>query len=121
MLVPWLFTMFVEKDRRRPLKFSLFQGSTVKEADSSREHSRPEKASIHAKRSSVVASLRHKKQASSVEADITNGSALLAQRLPKQEASTASSKKYTFKEGLILYTVSFCVHVVQSVKLLGTC
>lgn len=77
----------------------LLPGSTVKEADSSREHSRPEKASIHAKRSSVVASLRHKKQASSVEADITNGSALLAQRLPKQEASTASSKKYTFKEG----------------------
>lgn len=73
-------------------------GSTVKEADPYKEHSKPEKSNVHAKRSSVVASLRHKKQASSVEAEIT-GSAVAAQRLPKQEASTASSRKYTFKEG----------------------
>ncbi|XP_021775363.1 uncharacterized protein LOC110739217 isoform X1 [Chenopodium quinoa] len=73
-------------------------GPTAKEADTSKELSRPEKSSLHAKRSSVVASLRQKKQASSVEAEIT-GPAVAAQRLPKQEASTASSRKYIFKEG----------------------
>ncbi|KNA08786.1 hypothetical protein SOVF_159610 isoform B [Spinacia oleracea] len=76
----------------------LLPGSTAKEADPHKEHSRPEKSSVHAKRSSFVASLRHKKQASSVEAEIT-GSAVAAPRLPKQEASTASSRKCTFKEG----------------------
>ncbi|KAL2945430.1 Protein LEG1-like protein [Bienertia sinuspersici] len=68
-------------------------GSTAKDADPPKEHCKPEKASINAKRSSVVASLRHKKLTSSVEADITTGSAIAAPRLPKQEASTASSRK----------------------------
>lgn len=74
-------------------------GPTVKDCDPPKENCRPEKASVHAKRAAVAASLRQKKPASSVEADITSCSAATAQRLPKQEASTASSKKYTFKEG----------------------
>ncbi|KAJ8446970.1 hypothetical protein Cgig2_006598 [Carnegiea gigantea] len=74
-------------------------GPTVKDSDPPKENCRPEKASVPAKRAAVAASLRHKKPASSVEADITSCSAATAQRLPKQEASTASSKKYTFKEG----------------------
>lgn len=94
--------------------FSQLQGSTAKEADPHKEHSRPEKSSVHAKRSSFVASLRHKKQASSVEAEIT-GSAVAAPRLPKQEASTASSRKCTFKEGLCFCFLSchfFCLDLL---------
>ncbi|KAK9726290.1 hypothetical protein RND81_05G204300 [Saponaria officinalis] len=74
-------------------------GATVKEADTSKENSRPEKAGIHAKNAMVSAASRLKKPASSVEADITIGSAGTAPRLPKNEASTASSKQYSFKEG----------------------
>ncbi|XP_074278974.1 uncharacterized protein LOC141603047 isoform X1 [Silene latifolia] len=72
-------------------------GPTVKEADISKESSKPEKPSIHAKHA-VSAALRLKKPASSVEADITIGPARTAQ-LPKNEASTASSRQYSFKEG----------------------
>ncbi|KAL9228183.1 hypothetical protein vseg_003790 [Gypsophila vaccaria] len=74
-------------------------GSTMKEADTPKENSKPEKASIHAKRAMVSAALRLKKPTSSVEADITMGSAGTAPPLPKNEASTASSKQYSFKEG----------------------
>ncbi|XP_074268543.1 uncharacterized protein LOC141591935 isoform X2 [Silene latifolia] len=74
-------------------------GSVVKEADSSKEDFRLQNASAIAKRAAGVAALRQKKPASSVEADITIGSAGTAQRLPKNEASTASSKQYDFKEG----------------------
>ncbi|KAK9756980.1 hypothetical protein RND81_01G133400 [Saponaria officinalis] len=74
-------------------------GSTVKEAEIPKENSRPETAIINAKHAAAVTAFRQKKPTSSVEADITIGSAGPAQRFPKNEASTASSKQYSFKEG----------------------
>ncbi|XP_048235175.1 uncharacterized protein LOC8265478 isoform X2 [Ricinus communis] len=71
-------------------------GSTLKEADSVKESSKPERASVFAKR---AVQAHYKKPTSSVEADITGGSAISCQGLPKPETSTASSKNYTFKEG----------------------
>uniref|UniRef100_A0A2P2MTQ0 AAA+ ATPase domain-containing protein n=2 Tax=Rhizophora mucronata TaxID=61149 RepID=A0A2P2MTQ0_RHIMU len=73
-------------------------GSTLKEADSAKESSRPEKASAFTKRAGQAA-LHQKKPTSSVDADITGGSAMNSQALPKQEISTASSRNYTFKKG----------------------
>ncbi|XP_044502674.1 uncharacterized protein LOC123223545 isoform X2 [Mangifera indica] len=70
-------------------------GVLAKETDFVKESLRPERASVFAKRAALV----HKKPTSSVEADITGGSALSSQALPKPEASTASSKNYTFKKG----------------------
>ncbi|KAL3849768.1 hypothetical protein ACJIZ3_011650 [Penstemon smallii] len=72
-------------------------GPTGKEADSARESSKPERTSVYAKR--TAAALHIKKPASSVEADITGGSAISSHAQPKQEASTATSKNYTFKKG----------------------
>ncbi|KAL3626018.1 hypothetical protein CASFOL_029567 [Castilleja foliolosa] len=74
-------------------------GPLIKEADSSNESPKPERASVYAKRSTC--SLYLKKPASSVEADITGASAGNSRPIahPKQEASTASSKAYTFKQG----------------------
>ncbi|KAL1825844.1 uncharacterized protein LOC108214240 isoform X1 [Daucus carota subsp. sativus] len=72
-------------------------GCSAKETDV-RESSRPERASMFAKRAQAVA-LHLKKPASSVEADITGGSILSSQAQPKQEVSTASSKNYIFKKG----------------------
>ncbi|KAK6260219.1 ATPase [Theobroma cacao] len=77
-------------------------GSTSKEADGVKETSRAERASIYAKRAaqaSAAAALQQKRPTSSVEADITGGSSLSSQALPKQEVSTATSKNYTFKKG----------------------
>lgn len=74
-------------------------GSTVKEVDSVKEGSRPERASVFAKRAAHTAALHLKKPASSVEAEITGGSTLSSQAQPKQESSTASSKTYAFKKG----------------------
>ncbi|KAI3472910.1 hypothetical protein Pfo_030978 [Paulownia fortunei] len=72
-------------------------GPITKEVDSFKESSKPERASVFAKR--TAAALHLKKPASSVEADITGGSAITSQAQPKQEASTASSKNYTFRKG----------------------
>ncbi|KAM7527077.1 hypothetical protein LguiB_030487 [Lonicera macranthoides] len=72
-------------------------GSTAKEFEPLKESSRPERASVFAKR--AAAALHLKKPASSVEADITGGSTISSQAQPKQEASTASSKNYRFKKG----------------------
>ncbi|XP_075100725.1 uncharacterized protein LOC107777886 [Nicotiana tabacum] len=75
-------------------------GSTAKDIDSVKESSKPERASTFAKRAAQVAALHlNKKPASSVEADITGGSTISSHAQPKQEASTASSKNYTFKKG----------------------
>ncbi|XP_022770915.1 uncharacterized protein LOC111314128 isoform X2 [Durio zibethinus] len=74
-------------------------GSTTKEADAVKETSRAERASIYAKRAAQAAALHQKRPTSSVEADITGGSSLSSQALPKQEVSTATSKNYTFKKG----------------------
>ncbi|KAG7595622.1 AAA+ ATPase domain [Arabidopsis suecica] len=77
-------------------------GSTPKEADSTKESSRRERLSVLAKRAvqaAQAAVLQHKKPISSVEADITGGSTLSSQAVPRQEVSTATSKSYTFKAG----------------------
>uniref|UniRef100_A0A2P2MTR4 Uncharacterized protein LOC105642502 n=1 Tax=Rhizophora mucronata TaxID=61149 RepID=A0A2P2MTR4_RHIMU len=75
-------------------------GSTIKEADSVKESSRPERASAFTKRAGQLA-LHHKKPTSSVDADITGGSTINSQALPKQEISTATSKNHKFKAGTI--------------------
>ncbi|XP_039013925.1 uncharacterized protein LOC120143759 isoform X2 [Hibiscus syriacus] len=74
-------------------------GSTSKEADPVKEPSRAERAYAYAKRAAQAAALQQKRPTSSVEADITGGSSLGSQALPKQEVSTATSKNYTFKKG----------------------
>ncbi|XP_071716573.1 uncharacterized protein [Rutidosis leptorrhynchoides] len=75
-------------------------GSGAKETDTStKESSRPERASVFAKRASQSGVMHSKKQTSSVEADIIGGSTTCSYAQPKQEASTASSKSYTFKKG----------------------
>ncbi|CAH8294468.1 unnamed protein product [Eruca vesicaria subsp. sativa] len=75
-------------------------GSPSKETESSKEGSRRERLSMLAKRAVQAAqALQHKKPTSSVDADITGGSTLSSQALPKQEVSTATSKSYTFKAG----------------------
>ncbi|KAL2238974.1 UNVERIFIED_CONTAM: ATPase family AAA domain-containing protein 1 [Sesamum indicum] len=75
-------------------------GPSTKEVDSVKESSKPERASVFAKRS--AAALHLKKPPSSVEADITGCSNVNSQVQPKQEASTASSKNYTFKKADLL-------------------
>ncbi|GMI66585.1 hypothetical protein like AT1G02890 [Hibiscus trionum] len=74
-------------------------GSTSKESDPVKEPSRAERAYVYAKRAAQTAALQQKRPTSSVEADITGGSSLSSQALPKQEVSTATSKNYTFKKG----------------------
>ncbi|KZV33773.1 hypothetical protein F511_09444 [Dorcoceras hygrometricum] len=73
-------------------------GITSKEPDSVKETSKPERTSVFTKRA-AASTLQLKKPASSVEADITGGSTISSQAQPKQEASTASSKNYVFKNG----------------------
>ncbi|WCJ21355.1 P-loop containing nucleoside triphosphate hydrolases superfamily protein [Euphorbia peplus] len=73
-------------------------GPAPKETDTVKESSKPERASIFAKRA-VQAALHHKRPTSSVEAEITGGSTVSSHGMPKQETSTASSKNYTFKTG----------------------
>ncbi|XP_039008780.1 uncharacterized protein LOC120136917 isoform X2 [Hibiscus syriacus] len=74
-------------------------GSTSKDVDAVQETSRDENVTVYARRSAQVAAMQQKKPTSSVEADITGGSSLSSQALPKQEVSTATSKNYTFKKG----------------------
>ncbi|XAR58451.1 Adenosinetriphosphatase [Bertholletia excelsa] len=69
-----------------------------KEFDFVKESSRPERASVFGKRGGQVASIQLRKPASSIEADVTGGSIISSQAQPRQETSTASSKKYTFKK-----------------------
>ncbi|XP_012474044.1 uncharacterized protein LOC105790816 isoform X1 [Gossypium raimondii] len=74
-------------------------GSTSKDVDAVKETSRAENVTVFAKRAAHPAALQQKRPTSSVEADITGGSSLSSQALPKQEVSTATSKNYTFKKG----------------------
>ncbi|KAJ7972950.1 AAA-type ATPase family protein [Quillaja saponaria] len=74
-------------------------GTPLKDADSTKESSRPERTSVFAKRTAQAAMLQHKKPASSVEADIIGRSTLSSQAMPKHEASTASSKGTTLRTG----------------------
>ncbi|KAM3382280.1 hypothetical protein P3S68_007853 [Capsicum galapagoense] len=76
-------------------------GSIAKEVEPIKGRSKPERASVFAKFVAQTAALHlNKKSASSVEAEIIGGSILRSHAQPKQEASTASSKSYTFKKGL---------------------
>ncbi|GMJ01078.1 hypothetical protein like AT4G02480 [Hibiscus trionum] len=74
-------------------------GSMSKDVDAVKETSRAENVTVYAKRAAQAAALQQKRPTSSVEADITGGSSLSSQALPKQEVSTATSKNYTFKKG----------------------
>ncbi|XP_008368993.1 uncharacterized protein LOC126615117 isoform X3 [Malus sylvestris] len=75
------------------------QAPPPKDSDSVKEVPRPERVSIFAKRAAHAAGFKHKKPTSSVEAEITGGSTVSSQALPKQETSTASSRGITFKQG----------------------
>uniref|UniRef100_A0A5B7A5E1 AAA+ ATPase domain-containing protein n=1 Tax=Davidia involucrata TaxID=16924 RepID=A0A5B7A5E1_DAVIN len=74
-------------------------GLAPKDFDPVKEGSRPERASVFTKRTTQATALQLKKPSSSVEADIAGGSTISSLAQPKQEASTASSKNYTFKKG----------------------
>uniref|UniRef100_A0A7N0TSF0 AAA+ ATPase domain-containing protein n=1 Tax=Kalanchoe fedtschenkoi TaxID=63787 RepID=A0A7N0TSF0_KALFE len=71
----------------------------AKEKSMVKESLRQVKASVFAKRASHAALSQPKKPVSSVEADIMGATIISSQALPKQEASTASSKNYRFKKG----------------------
>ncbi|KFK42647.1 hypothetical protein AALP_AA1G022100 [Arabis alpina] len=80
---------------------SLLLPGAAKETDSAKDIRR-ERLTVIAKRAvqaAQAAVLQHKKPTSSVEADITGGSTLSSQAVPRQEVSTATSKSYTFKAG----------------------
>ncbi|CAN6690487.1 unnamed protein product [Malus baccata var. baccata] len=70
-----------------------------KDSDSVKEVPRLERVSTFTKRAAHAAGFKHKKPTSSVEAEITGGSTVSSQALPKQETSTASSRVNTFKQG----------------------
>ncbi|KAL1550246.1 hypothetical protein AAHA92_18238 [Salvia divinorum] len=76
---------------------TLYSGPITKEVDSLKESPKPERASVFAKQTTVAVHL--KKPASSVDANITGGSAIASPVQPKCEASTATSKNYTFRKG----------------------
>ncbi|OIT33850.1 hypothetical protein A4A49_13634 [Nicotiana attenuata] len=79
------------------------EGSIAKDVDPVKESSKPGRSSVFAKRGAQAAALHlNKKPASSVEADITGGSTISSHAQPKQEASTASSKNYTFRKGPVI-------------------
>ncbi|GKA64734.1 ATPase, partial [Tanacetum coccineum] len=75
-------------------------GSAAKEVDTTiKESTRPERTSVFAKRAPQSGVLHSRKPTSSVEADIVGGSTTCSHaHQPKQEASTATSKTYTFKK-----------------------
>ncbi|PWA80190.1 ATPase, AAA-type, core [Artemisia annua] len=82
-------------------------GSAAKEVDTTiKESTRPERASVFAKRAPQSGVLHSRKPASSVEADIVGGSSTCSHaHQPKQEASTATSKTYTFKKGIFTFNL----------------
>ncbi|KAF5189440.1 Atp-dependent zinc metalloprotease ftsh [Thalictrum thalictroides] len=75
-------------------------GLSPKDSESNKENLRSEKSGTFAKqRAAQSDASKLRKQASSVEADIMGASTFSSQPQPRQEASTASSKSYTFKTG----------------------
>ncbi|KAL7590367.1 hypothetical protein Lser_V15G37660 [Lactuca serriola] len=64
-----------------------------------KESTRAERASFFTRRVARAGVIHSKKPTSSVEGDIAGGSTTGSLAMPKQEASTATSKSYTFKEG----------------------
>ena len=98
------------------IPYIIYQGSVAKEVDTTvKESSRPERASVFAKRAQQSGVLHSRKPTSSVEADIVGGSTTCSHaHQPKQEASTATSKTYTFKKG-IFYTFKLYTKFCQSI------
>ncbi|KAG1338695.1 ATPase family AAA domain-containing protein 1 [Cocos nucifera] len=83
-------------------------GPSSKDSESIKEGTKADKPGIFAKqRAALVKSLQIKRPASSVEADIVGASTFNSQSLPKQECSTASSKSYPFKEGILCDRVKY--------------
>lgn len=82
----------------------LYQGlSAGKETETPlKESTRAERASFFTRRVARAGVIHSKKPTSSVEGDIAGGSTTGSLALPKQEASTATSKSYTFKEGIYI-------------------
>ncbi|KAG9444556.1 hypothetical protein H6P81_015896 [Aristolochia fimbriata] len=79
---------------------SLLMPGVSKDLDSVKEGLRTEKPGFFGKqRGGQVENVQLKRPSSSVDADIVGTSTLNSQSLPKQEASTASSKNHTFKTG----------------------
>ncbi|XP_047960333.1 uncharacterized protein LOC125205444 isoform X4 [Salvia hispanica] len=76
---------------------ALYGGPITKEVDSLKESPKPERASVFGKQ--TTAAVHFKKPASYVDANITGGSAIASPVQPKCEASTATSKSYTFRKG----------------------
>uniref|UniRef100_A0A1D1YT74 ATPase family AAA domain-containing protein 1 n=1 Tax=Anthurium amnicola TaxID=1678845 RepID=A0A1D1YT74_9ARAE len=75
-------------------------GLCSKDSEPLKECTRPDKSGGFTKQRAAPADVSQlKRPASSVEADIVGASTFNSQSQPKQEASTASSKNYTFKEG----------------------
>lgn len=79
------------------------QGQASQNTESAKEAARAERVNMFSKRAAHAAGLRHKKPTSSVDAEMTGGSTLSSQALPKQETSTASSKGITFKQGMLFF------------------
>ncbi|CAN6468543.1 unnamed protein product [Victoria cruziana] len=78
-------------------------GLSVKDSDVNKDGVRTEKVSGSVKhRSSHSDAMQQKKPTSSVEADIVSSSVINSKSPPKQEASTASSKTYTFRKGKLI-------------------
>ncbi|XP_073223744.1 uncharacterized protein [Cicer arietinum] len=71
----------------------------LKDVDSTKESSRPERPSVFTKRSTQAITLPLKRPSTSVDAQIIGGSSLSSPAIVKQEVSTASSKGITLKTG----------------------
>ncbi|KAK1294746.1 Katanin p60 ATPase-containing subunit A1 [Acorus calamus] len=83
-------------------------GSSSKDSESVKEGGKTEKTTPFKQKASHTEYVQLRKPQSSVDADIVGTSTLNSQSLLKQEASTATSKSYTFKEGdRVRYVGSF--------------
>ena len=95
----------------------------VGKSDKSGDKAAGEKFAIFQKHRSSLADAVHFRRpaapTSSVNADIVGTSTLHSASLPKQESSTATSKSYTFREGLLalLYyylTITIVLYLAQA-------
>ncbi|KAK1279381.1 Katanin p60 ATPase-containing subunit A1 [Acorus gramineus] len=76
-------------------------GSSSKDSESVKEGGKTEKTTPFKQKASHTEYVQLRKPQSSVDADIVGTSTLNSQSLLKQEASTATSKSYTFKQGML--------------------
>ncbi|XP_042053579.1 uncharacterized protein LOC121798570 isoform X2 [Salvia splendens] len=76
---------------------TLYGGPITKEVDSLKESPKPERSSVFAKQ--TTAAVHFKIPPSYMDANITGSSAIASPVQPKCEASTATSKNYTFRKG----------------------